>query len=317
VSAPSGCIPLTRYALSKLRAMGPYGFIVYGALLRLCPEYGTPFTTSHKELVEMSGTSYQTLRKALGMLSDLDLAVFSGGKVNGRDSAGLSVTLHRTGCGFACENPCSQPVDNSVDKVDTPESAVSWEDTVESEVLARAKKKAQVEGSAVTPGVTVGHAAKNGGLKELHGVDLDDLPVKKTRKRAPAKVRDDRLDRIFEFWKSYEFQGKHLTQHLAMTPVMEKAITKALETLDMSRSSEESLTELEHAIANFGVCLLDPKSQWTYRWTLADFMQRARGYERFLDEADPIEREMHANGKKSGLSARNFKSGRPNAYAGL
>jgi hypothetical protein len=331
VSAQGGCIPLTRYALSKTRAMGPYGASVYLSLLRLAPEYGTAFTVSHADLVTLSGTSYQTVRKSLGVLSDLELLTVAGKRVNGSDPTGMFVTMHRVGCGLKCENTCGKPVDNSAslpvensDEDSVTMFGVTYEDTALPTGLARAKEKAQVNDGAVTSGDTAG---PGGGKPTPSLIDreldlslgLEGLTTKKSHKKS---LPDPRVQEVFDAWVSFTFDGRHLTQHKGITENMAKKITKALAALDRSHGNG-SAEELAHAIANYGRCLLDPKCAWSYSWTLTDFMGRGNGYERFLDEANPVERETNmrasltSRSPAKASSANGFASARERPFRGL
>ena len=322
-----GCIPLTRSALGQIRAMGPYGFIVYGTLLRLAPGYEVMFTCNHGELVEMTGTSYKTVKHAIGVLTDLGLASFAGRKLNAADSAGMVVVLHREGCGKRCElMACAQPVDNPVDNSSVNpllkeilESAVSHGATALPMGLARAKGNAQVKAPAVAPGATAG---KSGG-----GMNLSLYPELERKEEVPVEGGDDpRIMEVFGAWVGYNFEGKHLIQHQAITPLMLKRIVKALKNLDKSREPNDSLIEIKHAIANYGRCLLDPECACSYSWTLADFLGRENGLERYFDEADSVEREKalkksrseySGRGKSNATNPNGFKSARKDPFANL
>ena len=338
----SGCLPITRYALSTTRALGPYGALVYLTLLRIAPGYEVPVATSHAGLVELTGTSYQTLRKCLGVISDLGLATCSGKRVNGRDEAGMTVTLHRRECGEKCGQSCAHqkarvPVDKSAKPVDKPvdnseadalpdtllASTVSPTYTALPTLLARATEKPQVKGSTVSPTYTVEPCVGKPTPKNLENLVLELSPKDLAKKKHKAIPRDDRVDEVYDFWLAFEFDGKRLTQHKGMTAQMEKTVTKAIAILDVAHGNGESVLEMQHAIANYGRCLLDDKCGWTYAWTLTDFCGRANGFERFLDEADPIGREM-ATGQMRTVKERpsqplagdSFRSRRAHPFAG-
>lgn len=74
----------------------------------------------------------------------------------------------------------------------------------------------------------------------------------------------------------YAWNQKGMIKHRKLTPRIKRAISGAL------RDYEDDKEIILIAINNYATVLLSDEYWWTYRWTLAEFLQR--GLDKFADE---------------------------------
>lgn len=285
------CVPLTPYVLRRLRTLGPYTLLIYVECVKWAPDWNEPFAIRNADIVEATTMSYKTVRKALSVLSELGLVETCGRGYN-QYSDGMMMVVYRKGCRSDCSgSPCAQPVDNLVKlpvdnspPVSLSDFGVASNATADS---ARARKKAQVKhGKEPTLWSEMPQQNILGGgiVIDIPVLTLKGKGLGKGRKK-PAVIDDPRILEVFEAWN---LAG--VVQHKAMLPKCEKAIIKALETIDNgSEDTSETLPDIRAAIVNYATCYLGAEYAWSYRWTLEEFLNR--GLSRFLDEAKPLERE--------------------------
>lgn len=106
---------------------------------------------------------------------------------------------------------------------------------------------------------------------------------------------------VLEHWNS-----KNIINHTLQGTIGNK-IQKAVD----KRLKDGTLEDIKKAIDNYFTVLMDDKYYWTHRWTLPDFL--ARGYDKFIDQAKPLD-----NFLKSGVKvSKNFASENVDRFANL
>ena len=76
---------------------------------------------------------------------------------------------------------------------------------------------------------------------------------------------------VFSFWNDQK-----IIEHQKMTPSIEKQIGKILKSF-----SED---DIKKAITNYSAVFHSPRTWWSYKWTLAEFLKRENGFEVFLEK---------------------------------
>lgn len=298
----SGCVVLPCHWLAHLRALGPYGAVVGLDLVRRADgRYGVPITFSPGDVVKSTTTSYKTVRKALGILEDLELVALSGARSNQYDAAaGMAFTLTRGSCG----RRCGKAVDKAACSIPTGKVGVASQDTAPEPAL---DAPPQVEGVAVACGATApSRVPASARISQgLEGVD-----VERDGKGARGKP-DPRIEAVFATWNAQE----GLVTHRALTQQMAVQIRRALASMDAAHDGDGELAfmEIAGAVQNFATCLREPQYRWSYSWPLADFL--ARGLDKFRDEAEPLKRERIPAGSRK--AAPTFDASRTSPFEGL
>ena len=92
--------------------------------------------------------------------------------------------------------------------------------------------------------------------------------LNKKEKKEKIMKKEKKEKQIFDFWNSFG-----IIKHRKLTLKIERKIT--------TRLKEHTEDELKGSISNYARILKDPECYWSYRWTLADFLDR--GIDKFSD----------------------------------
>jgi predicted phage replisome organizer len=103
---------------------------------------------------------------------------------------------------------------------------------------------------------------------QCQGTDID-LDLDKDKRKKDIRV-------IFDFWNS-----KKIVTHRAMTDKLNGHINSKLEIY--------TTEEINGAITNYATVLHSDEYQWTYKWSLGEFLTRENGMVKFLDENSPLD----------------------------
>jgi len=88
--------------------------------------------------------------------------------------------------------------------------------------------------------------------------------------------KDQFIYAIFEHWNA-----KKIVAHREMTDKLKGHINSKLEIY--------SVDEINGAITNYATVLHSDEYQWTYKWSLGEFLTRENGMVKFLDENKPLD----------------------------
>lgn len=107
---------------------------------------------------------------------------------------------------------------------------------------------------------------------ELSGTENTTTIIPSVNKKINTKKEIEiKKEDILAFWNTQK-----IIEHKKMTPSIGKQIEKILKSF-----SED---DIKKAIKNYSAVFHSPRTWWSHKWTLAEFLSREKGFEVFLEK---------------------------------